>query len=189
MQQIKSNQHDREIGRIDLKNNKKMAIVLRIAEILILILLFFVGKWLVPFSSFCWVSLDIGQLLSFILVLACYLFGQAWLSRRILQTFSGEKGKTSWKRIISYPKTDAYFTKREYMIFKLAPILLFSVLVLVLNVVLPQSWFWSIYIFQIINLSIGTADFYIASKLAAMPAEVLIRNEDSATVIYQTHAD
>ena len=55
---------------------------------------------------------------------------------------------------------------------------------MLLNIFLPESWFWVVYFVQIINLSGAAGDIYIAGLMSRLPADILIYDEGVAMNIY-----
>ena len=84
----------------------------------------------------------------------------------------------------AYAGSDIYFDKKSYLIIALAPVVFFGVSLLALNIFLPRSWFWFIYILQIMNLSGSAGDAYIAYMVNGMPNDLLVRDHGTEMAFY-----
>jgi len=146
-----------EIRRVNMQKDKKIAILINVGALVIAVLLFIAGYIFVPFE---WGNLEIvtesstrivNLLLSLLSILAIipatalYIVGHELTHGAFIKIFSGKKAKYGFTGLYAYAGSDAFFNRRQYIIIALAPIIIFGVLLLLLNILLPNRWFWFIY--------------------------------------------
>ena len=79
---------------------------------------------------------------------------------------------------------NACFSKLEYLVICLAPLLILGVLLTVLCIRVPDEWQWPIYIIQVLNMSSAAGDIYIFSILSRMPKNLLVRDNGVTISVY-----
>ena len=107
-----------------------------------------------------------------------------WIHSVFYAHFSGVKSEYHVTGIYLYVGSPAYFDRRSYLTALFSPVALLGVILMVLNFALPLSWFWFVYILQIVNLSGAAGDFYIMRLLSRMPDSLLIRDRGDRIEIY-----
>jgi len=176
-----------EIQRIDLVKNKKLAVLVNVMAVVIMIVLFIIGVIFVPFNFLfskdnlitVWLNV-IGLLLAIIL----YIIAHEFIHGVFIKKYSCKKAKYGFNGLYAYTGSDAYFNKHQYVVIALAPVVLFGIIFLLLNVFLPIEWFWGIYILQIVNLSGAAGDFYITRLMCRLPSDVMTKDEGITMIIY-----
>jgi len=176
-----------EIKRVDFLKNKKLALFINAGALVIMAAMFFLGIFFVPLSF----TVDAGQLVPLLLkaaggllAIVLYLIAHEWVHGIFIKKFSGKKAKYGFVGLYAYAGTDAYLNKRHYIVVALAPVVLFGVAFLALNLFSPRAWFWGVYLLQIMNLSGAVGDLYITWLMSRLPADVLTNDEGVAMVIY-----
>ena len=101
-----------------------------------------------------------------------------------IKQYSGKRAKYGFTGLYAYAGSDAYFGKRQYIVIALAPMVLFGMVSLALNLLLPSQWFWAIYILQIMNLSGTVGDFYVTYPICRFKSDVLTHDEGFTMVFY-----
>lgn len=176
-----------EIKRINMQKDKKLAVLINIVALLIMVAAFFAGAVFVP------VSFEIGGdnfgvfLVNAVLVLLAivlYMFAHELIHGVFIKKYSGKKAKYGFTGMYAYAGSDAFFNKRQYIIIALAPVVLFGLVFLLLNIFLPRELFWGIYIIQMLNLSGAAGDLYITWLMGRLPADVLTNDEGFSMIIY-----
>jgi len=177
----------REIKRVNLQKDKKVAIGVNLAALVIAAVVFAVGNAFVPFS------LRIGAenlsayalgCLGVAVAMIAYLVAHELVHGIFIKRYSGKKAKYGFTGLYAYAGSDAYFGRRQNITIALAPVVVFGVLFLLLNIALPRQWFWPIYFLQIINLSGAAGDLYITALMKKLPADVLTTDVGVEMVMY-----
>ena len=102
-----------------------------------------------------------------------------------IKKYSGKKAYYGYGFGYAYASSDAYFNKKSYIVIALSPVILWGIVLLVLNFVLPFSWFWVIYGIQIMNLSGAAGDFYVSYKISNLTDNILIFDSETKTIVYR----
>lgn len=181
-----------EIFRVDLQNDKKKALLVNGLSLLLMVPMFIIGAFIAPIKSlfdfgngFCAYFLKWGVVLVGMIV---YVVLHELVHGVFIKRFSGKKAHYGFTGLYAFAGSDAYFNKRDYIIIALAPVVMWGVVLLVLNLVLPVQWFWCVYLIQIFNISGAAGDFYVTYKFSQMPADILVRDVGVAMNVYSREA-
>lgn len=175
-------QEYREIGHIDLQKDKKLALLVNLLAAGMMVLLFVLGTVLVP--PFAQLLPLLDDSLRFLLYMALLLVGlvvyivlHELVHGVFMRAFSGVKPTYGFTLLYAYAGSTAYFSKRHYIIIALSPVVIWGLVLLLLNLLLPVSWFWPVYFIQVMNLSGAAGDLYVTWKmLLRLPADVLTQD-------------
>ena len=55
---------------------------------------------------------------------------------------------------------------------------------LAINCLVGESWFWVVYFIQVTNLSGAAGDIYVTYKFSKMPEDILIRDVGVSMTVY-----
>jgi hypothetical protein len=114
---------------------------------------------------------------------AAYLVLHEWVHGIFIKRYCGQKAEYKFTGMYACAgKKDAYFFKKQYIIIALAPVILWGIVLLGLNMITWQKGvFWPVYLIQLMNLSGAAGDFYVVAALSHLPAETLC-NDDGASM-------
>lgn len=180
-----------EIKRVDLQKDKKLAVLINLAALIIAALLIPIGLAIAPihFASIMQgTSIPLFQLIIVLGGVVVYMVCHELIHGIFIKIFSGKKAKYGFTGLYAYAGSDAYFNKRHYLIIALAPVVLFGLIFLILNITLPLKWFWFIYVLQIINLSGAAGDLYITYLMRKLPDDMLTRDAGVGMIFYSKKA-
>ncbi len=176
----------REIERIDLKENKKLFLLVNVLSLVIAIPFLALGFLVVPISSLMqggssayW--LRIAVILGGLLI---YIVLHEAVHGIFMKAFSGVKPHYGMSLTYAYAGSDAYFNRRHYIIIALAPIVIWGLVLAALCFLLPRIWFWAVYFIQLMNLSGAAGDLYVTVRMLRMPADILVRDTGVAMTVY-----
>lgn len=179
-----------EIFNVDLQNDKKKALLVNGISLLIMIPMFIIGEFIAPLKSF--LNSEIGTMFGTVCVLFVGIIAYMVLHELVhgicMKHFSGTKPHYGFTELYAYAGSDAYFNKRDYIIIALAPVILWGIVLLILNLVLPMEWFWCVYFIQICNISGASGDIYVTCKFSKMPADILVQDSGVAMRVYSREA-
>lgn len=94
----------------------------------------------------------------------------------VMFALSGVKPRFGLKLPYAYCGSTAWFDKRSHVITALAPLIIWGIILQILILALPETWFWPLWIVQISNLSGSAGDIYCAWKLIRMDGDLLIQD-------------
>ena len=174
---------------IDLLHNKKQFWIVNGLSIalcvLMLILPFLWGYSLFDFGG------D-GSLSAFFLRMGAALVGLLAyialheLTHGIVMMACGARVHYGYKVAYAYAGSDAYFTRSAYIVIALAPVVLWGIVFAVLTACLPREWFPAVWLWQLVNISGATGDFYCTCRILRAPRDTLVQDTGTAMTFYHT---
>ena len=177
----------REIYTVDLQKNKKMALLVNLLAVVIAAALVLPAAFSVPFAHLfdgerlVW---PIVRLASIAVLAVLYMITHELIhgaAMRLCGTKKVRYGFTGW---YAFAGSDDYYAKGPYLFIALAPIVLLGVLLAVVNLLVPVSWFWVVYLIQIINLSGAAGDLFVTVRFLCLPKDILVRDWGVSMKVY-----
>ena len=86
--------------------------------------------------------------------------------------------------LYAFAGSDDYYDKSGYLTVALAPILTFGVLFAAILPLVPQGWFWVVYLLQVINLSGAAGDLFVTVRFARLPKDIAVRDCGVSMTVY-----
>lgn len=177
--------------RIDLQNDKRLALLVNIGALVIAVVMILPVYFIKPIPAFYgeiedfkwWLLLRVVVLL---FSMIGYLFLHEWVHGLCIRHFSGKKAHYGFTGLYAFACSEAYFAKKPYIIIALAPLVIWGAVLLLLQFLVPDSWFWPVYLIQVINISGASGDLYVTYRLAKMPKDLLVQDSGVAMEIYTT---
>ena len=181
----------REILSIDLKNNKKLMLFINALALLIGIIMVIPGQHHVSISALFDLSAGFGPYALRFLTLIVGLFAYIVLHELVhgisMKLCGTRKVKYGFTGAYAFAGSEDYYPKKEYIFIALAPVVLWGVVLAALNFVVPEEWFWIIYIVQIMNISGAAGDFFVTLKFLRFPDDILVKDYGVSMVVYSKH--
>ena len=142
----------------------------------------------IPITTFFDVSAGILPYLiktTFLLVgMIAYIIIHELVHGITMKLFGTKKVKYGFTGLYAFARSDDYYAKKPYIIIALAPVILWGIVLLVLGFVVPQDWFWMVYIIQILNISGAAGDIYVTAKFSKMPSDILVKDVGVGMTVY-----
>ncbi len=157
----------REIKKIDLMSNRKEMILINILALGILCGMVALGFAICP--PFSKLLLGVQTIINIILLLASvmlYIILHELVHGILMKAYSGVKPRYGFTGLYAYSGSDAYFSRRQYLIIAFAPVVLLGA-VRRCSTYGYESWFWFFYIIQIVNISGAAGISTLARRLSA----------------------
>ena len=178
----------REIFRLDLQKDRKTALLVNGLALLIAVPMVVMGILFVPVSEFFdfsgWLIAYLIKLAVLALGLILYMILHEAVHGIFMKHFVNTKVHYGFTGLYAYAGSTAYFNKKSYITIALAPVIVWSVALLVINCAVSISWFWCIYIIQVCNISGAAGDVYVTYKFLKMPEDILINDTGVAMTVY-----
>ncbi len=175
---------------LDLQKDKKSALLINGLAILIGVVMAVPMNFIIPISSLFDMS---GGLLPYIVrhitLIICILIYMVLHEavHGIAMKMCGTKQvKYGFTGLYAYAGSSDYYSKAAYIFIALAPVILWGVVLLIVNFIVPVSWFWVVYIIQIANISGAAGDAYVTMRFLRLPKDVLICDNGTAMTVYTT---
>lgn len=176
-------------GEIEAKTLKQKLILLAIG-LSAALLVFAVGCIIVPISELFAVSgvfVMIFRLLVIAALAYAYFFGYESIHAHILKSLCGDKCcRVNTHLRLFYTTSKCSFTPKAFFVLKLTPTLLIFIVLLILQLILPDSLFWMVYIIQIINLSCAAPYYCLAAILIRSKKKKILICESEDSIILCT---
>lgn len=172
---------------IDLIKDRKLLVFVNILSVAIAVLMGAIGFiiWMnyVPLgsmlqgiSSYKWIFFIVGSI--------AYVFLHEFTHGIFMKHYSGIKPVYGFRVVFAYAGSEALFSKKQYMVISLSPVVIFGVILTVLNFTLSFEWFWVIWIIQMVNVSGAAGDIYVMDMIKRMPSKTLVKDTGTAMTFY-----
>ena len=177
----------RSILTIELQKNKKLALLVNGMALLIAALMIVAVLPLVPIGS---LAGDDGMrgILAKLAVMYGGMFVYVILHEAVhgivMRRFSDAKVRFGFTGLYAYAGSDAYYCRKHYIIIGLAPVVVWGIVLGILNVLVPQDWFYVVYVIQMTNISGAAGDLYVSWKMNRLPEDILIQDSGVAMTVY-----
>ena len=169
--------------KIDLQKNKTEALLVNGLALVIMLVLIEIGHLVVPVQAL--LRLGITKLLLMVIGVLLYLVLHELTHAVCMKYYGAEKVKFGYTGLYAYAGSDAYFGKKPYIVIALAPVVVWGVVLLILNLLAGDGWFWVVWLIQVSNLSGAAGDLYVTAKLSKMPADILIQDSGVSMTVYE----
>ena len=177
----------RQILSIDLQKDKKLALLVNGMALLLAGVMIAAALPLVPIRSLFgnYGLLGIGVKLAVMYGgMFVYIILHEAVHGIVMRRFSDAKVRFGFTGLYAYAGSDAYYCRKHYIVIALAPIVVWGIVLGVLNLLVPQDWFYVIYMIQIMNVSGAAGDLYVSWKMNRLPADILVRDSGVAMTVY-----
>lgn len=169
-----------EIYAVDLQKNKKTALFVNILAIVIAALLVVPMCFVVPISSLF--SMESGMLnytvrfIVLLLAMILYMVLHELVHGIAMKICGTKKVKYGFTGMYAFAGSTDYYDKTAYIFIALAPVVLWGVVLLAVNLIVPAEWFWVVYFIQITNLSGAAGDLFVTAKFSLLPKDILVQD-------------
>ena len=174
-------EHYRLIKAVDLMESRMMAFLSLALTAAMVALGFVLGpkdeRTVIGFHMLAYLAL-------LLLAIVAYMLLHELIHGVAMQAFSGKKPVYGFNGAAAFAGSDALFTKRQYAVVALLPLLLLGTLLAVLNALLYPALFWFFYILQILNVSGSCGDLYVVLYLLGMPPDTLVTDAGTCMRFY-----
>ncbi len=173
---------------IDLQKDKRLALLINGIALGIMVILVAIMQPFVSFFtlfdmsqgllaySFRFLALSAGIILYMILhELVHGIAMKACGTKKVRYGFTG---------LYAFAGSDDYYDKKSYIVIALAPVVIWGIVLLILNCVIPVSYFWVVYFIQIANISGAAGDFYVTWKFSRLPQDILVQDNGVSMTVY-----
>lgn len=178
----------REYFSVDLKRNKKQAVLVNLLSVLIGAAVIAPMCFVIPISTLF--DLSDGLLIyclrfgALIISMIAYIVLHELTHGLAMKMCGTSRVKYGFSVLYAYAGSDDYYSRGAYIFIALAPIVLFGVLLSAVCAMVPISWFWVAYIVQAVNLSGAAGDLYVTFRFMGFPKDILIRDSGYSMVVY-----
>ncbi|MBR2954499.1 MAG: DUF3267 domain-containing protein [Clostridia bacterium] len=178
----------REIFSVNLQTDKKIAVVLNVVSLLIGAVMAVPMHFYIPITTLF--DFSQGFLVYFIrfavllLSMIVYLILHEAVHGVAMKICGTKKVKYGFTGLYAFAGSNDFYDKKSYIFIALAPVVLWGIVLLVMNLFVPENWFWVVYFIQIFNISGAAGDFYVTAKFSKMPDDILISDSGVGMKVY-----
>lgn len=174
-----------EIFRLDLQKDFKKALLVNILCLVIAAVMLAAAFWLVPYKYTRNINLSISRCVIILVSIIIYMVLHEFVHGIFMRYYSGGvKVKYGFTGLYAYAGSEAYFGKKAYTVIALAPVIILGAILLALNLIFAENWFWTIYLIQTLNISGAAGDFYVVYKFSGMPREILVQDSGTDMTVF-----
>ena len=167
---------------IDLQKDRKTSLIVNICAVVVMLLLGIIGL-LIKKPSF-----DDGMILRLIVLMfayVAYIVAHEATHGLVMKVFGAKKLRFGFTGLYAYAGSkEDYFTRIPYMLIALAPVVIWGIIFGALCVILPATWFWTVYLLQIGNIAGAAGDLYVTGIMCRMPADCYVQDTGVSMTIY-----
>lgn len=177
-----------EIFSVNLQKDKKMALLLNVVAILIALVLAVPMHFYIPFTTLFDMGNGLGayttRFLALMVGMVVYMILHELVHGIAMKLCGTKKVKYGFTGMYAFAGSDDYYDKKSYIMIALAPVVLWGIVLAVVNVFVPEQWFWVVYMIQICNLSGAAGDLYVTVKFSRFPKDILVKDVGVGMTVY-----
>ena len=176
------------IKEVDLQKDKKTALKVNGLAVVLTIVMMLIGMAIKPLDLEAGIELDPK-----LLVIKCVVLCVGYVAYIILHEithgiamkhFGGKEVKYGFTGMYAFAGSlEDYFDKYAYLRITLAPVVVWGIVFLILNILIP-SWFWVIWFWQLGNISGAAGDFYVAHLTSKLPDTIRVKDTGVSMTVY-----
>lgn len=176
------------LEEIDLQKDKKLMLWVNATALVIMVVFAAAGHSLVPINSIYDTGDGVGGMLLRVGVMVVGMVAYIVLHELVhgvcIRHFSGHPASYGFTGMYAYAGSVAYFAKRDYFVIALAPIVVWGVVLAVITLLVPENWFWVVYMIQLTNLSGAGGDLYVVYHFFRLPTDILVKDTGVSMTVY-----
>ena len=179
-----------EIFSLDLQNGKKAPMFVNMIALSIAVIMFVPMNFFMPLTRYLFFDMTKGfhfyilRWVVFILASLSYIILHELVHGMAMKYFGCQKVKYGFIGLYAYAGSEDFFDKKSYIVIALAPVVLWGIVLLIINLLVPDEWIWIVYLIQITNISGATGDFYVTVKFLKMPEDILVKDRGVSMTVY-----
>lgn len=183
----------KEIYSVDLKKNKKLALLVNGIAIAISVIMAVVMNRFVPISTLF--SMEQGfvsymiRFVALMLLSVLYIVLHELVHGIAMKMCGTKKVKYGFTGVYAFAGSEDYYDKRGYIFIALAPVVLWGVVLAAVNFIVPTSWVWVIYILQMSNIGGAAGDYFVTVRFLRLPRDILIKDHGIGMAVYSMESE
>ena len=175
------------IREIDLRKNRREALVVNIGAIVIAVLAALAGHAFVPITALFDMSSMPAYFARFLVLIAgyiAYIVLHEAVHGVVMYHYCQVRPTFGFAGLYAYAGSTAYFNRRSYIVIAMAPVVLWGVVLALIAPFVSAPWFWVVHFIQIGNLSGAAGDLYVTSLMMKMPEDILVCDAGVSMAVY-----
>ncbi len=173
---------------VDLQKDKKLALWVNGLAVFIGIAMAVPMHFVFPINTLFDISQGFSNYLFRFVVILVGMIAYMMLHEAVhgiaMKLCGTKKVKYGFTGLYAFAGSDDCYGKKAYIFIALAPVVLWGIVLLLLNVLVPNSWFWVIYVIQIANISGAAGDIYVTVRFSKLPKDILVKDSGTSMIVY-----
>ena len=175
----------REIASIDLQKDKKLLRRVNLLAMLIGLVMLVMGGVLMPPEVLLIPGKErLIRTWTMLVLMLVYLVLHEAVHGVLMRHYCKAKVRFGITGPFAYAASDGYFCKKHFAVIGLAPIVIWGVVLLIANILVDESWFYVVWLVQIMTVSGAAGDLYVSRWLKTLPADTLVHDTGVAMTAY-----
>ncbi len=174
----------KEYYAIDLQKNKKISLLINLLAIAIAAVFVVPMLYIVPISTVLAADGYWTRFIALIVLMIVYMILHELVHGAAMKLCGTKKVTYGFTGMYAFAGSQDYYAKKPYIFIALAPVVLWGIVLLIVNLIVPVAWFWIVYILQIINLSGAAGDLFVTVKFSRFPKDILIKDHGVGMTVY-----
>ena len=178
----------KEILSINLQKDKKLALIINVVGFFLMLVMAVPMHFVVPISTLFDMSDGIGayavRFVVIIISLIAYIILHEIVHGITMRLCGTKKIKYGFTGLYAFAGSDDYYDKKSYIIIALAPVVVWGIILAIINCIVPENWFWVVYVIQISNISGAAGDAYVTAKFSKLPEDILVTDCGVGMTVY-----
>ena len=177
----------KEILHIDLQKDKKLMLIVNGIAALIMVLMLAVAAFVVPLAGLF--DFDDPSELMYKMGARClgsiaYIILHEAVHGIFMRRYCAARVKFGFTGIYAFAGSEGYYCRKHYITIALAPIVVWGIVLLIVNLLVPLPWFYVVYFIQVTNISGAAGDLYVSRKMSKLPPDILVRDTGVAVTVF-----
>ena len=173
----------REYLKVDLQQDRRKALLINGAALAAAVILLAVGHFLlVPFYELFDFTSDsfLGMFFPMFVMLAgtvVYIILHELTHGAVMKAFGARQVRFGFTSLYAFAGSEEdWFDRNAYRAVALAPLVVWGLIFTIAMILVPRSWFWVVYFWQVFNITGAAGDIYVSFLTTRLPPEVLARD-------------
>ena len=175
------------IRSIDLRNNRREALIVNVAAVIIAVVMVVAGHLVVPVTALLDMSGPAAYFARFAVMIAgffVYIILHEAVHGVVMYHYCKVRPRFGFSGLYAYAGSAAYYNRRSYIVIALAPVVVWGVVLALIMPFVSASWFWVVYFIQVSNISGASGDLYVTSLMLNMPDDILVCDAGLSMTVY-----
>ena len=178
----------RAICAIDLQKNKKLALLVNGMALVIAALMVVPMHLTVSFATLFDMSRGMGAyFLRFgvlLVAIVTYMILHELVHGIVMKCCGTKQVKYGFTGIYAFAGSQDYYDKKSYITIALAPVIVWGLVLVVVQLLVSVEWLWVVYLVQICNISGAAGDLYVTVRFSRLPFDILVQDYGVGMTVY-----
>lgn len=166
---------------IDLQKDSKLALKVNGLAVVIAAVMLAAGFLMRPAFD---IAASLPALAAFLICAVLYMVLHELVHGACMKLFGAQKVCFGFTGLYAFAGSGEYFKKSAYIVVALAPLAVWGIVLLALNIAAGPEFFWFFYLLQLVNVSGAAGDLYVSLRFMRMPKEVLVQDTGVAMTVF-----